>query len=366
MASSSAPFRPPFCPNPACEHHRDPRGWRFVGWGCYRRTCPRVRTLARFRCSRCRRTFSPQTFRTTYWLRRPELLHTVAERLLSGSGLRQMARFLACSPSTCARHAARLGRHALLFHEAHRPSGAPREPLVIDGFESFAFSQYYPLHLNLAVGAESHFVYALTESELRRKGRMTPAQRRRRAREEAAFGRPHPRAIERGVAELVGLLVPPGQAARLRSDEHPAYPRALARLRDRRLLHEVTPARRARTPRNPLFPINRQDQMLRHSGANHRRETIAFSKLRAAAIERALLQAVFMNFLKPFSEKRQDATPAERLGLVQGRLTLRELLRERRFPSRTPLAPVLQRYYQRRVPTRRLPHARPHALRYAF
>ncbi len=80
-------------------------------------------------------------------------------------------------------HAARLGRHALLFLEAHRPP-QPREAVVLDGFESFAFSQYYPLHLNLLVGAESHLVYAFTESELRRKGRMTPGQKVRRQREE--------------------------------------------------------------------------------------------------------------------------------------------------------------------------------------
>lgn len=366
MPASPPLFRPPFCPNPGCEHHRDPRGWRFIRWGRYRRTCPRVRTIARFRCSPCGRTFSAQTFRTTYWLRRPELLRRIAEGLLAGSGLRQMARFLGCSPTTGARHAARLGRHALLFLEQHRPRGALREPLVVDGFESFAFSQYYPLHLNLAVGAESHFPYAFTESELRRKGRMTPAQRRRRAREETRFGRPDPRAIEKGVAALVALVVPPGAAACIRSDEHPAYPRALAHLPDRQLVHEVTPSRAARTARNPLFPVNRQDQMLRHSGANHRRETIAFSKLRAAVIERAALQLVFMGFMKPFSEKHQDATPAQRLGLTHRRLTLPQLLRERLFPTRVALPPLLRLYYERRVVTRRLPGSRPHELAYAM
>jgi len=365
MPRAPRSFRPPFCPNPACKHHRDPRGWHFVGWGSYRRTCPRVRTIPRFRCSRCRRTFSTQTFHPTYWLRHPELLLPIAEGLLAGSGLRQMARFRRCSPTTAAHHAARLGRHALLFLEAHRPRGAPREPLVLDGFESFAFSQNYPLHLNLLVGAESHYPYAFTEAELRRKGRLTPAQRRRRAREEARVGRPDPGALEQAVAELVALVVPPGASACLRSDEHSAYPRAFARLPDRTLRHERTSSRAARTPRNPLFPVNRQDLMLRHSGANHRRETIAFSKLRAAVIERAALQLVFMGFLKAFSEKRQDATPAQRLGLTDHRLTLEELLAQRLFPTRGELAPVVRRYYERRVVTRRLPQSRPHALAYA-
>jgi hypothetical protein len=366
MASSRESFTPPFCPNPACKHHLDQEDWRYVRWGHYLRTCPRVRAVPRFRCSRCRRTFSRQTFRTDYWLQRPELLHTLCERLLSGSGLRQATRFLRCSSTTAMTHAARLGRHALLFLEAHRPKAAPAEPIAIDGFESFAFSQYYPLHLNLAVGAESHFVYAFTESELRRKGRMTAAQKRKRAEEEQQFGRADPQAIEQGIADLAEIVVPPGAQACFRSDEHPAYPRGLRRLPDRTFVHEVTSSKAARTHHNPLFPVNRQDGMLRHSGANHRRETMAFSKLRAGVIERAALQAVFMNYLKSFSEKRRDATPAQRLGITDHKWTIEEFLQQRLFPSRVPLPPVWQRYYQRRVKTRRLRQSKLHQLAYAF
>jgi hypothetical protein len=337
-----------------------------VRWGSYVRTCPRVRTIARFRCSHCRRTFSRQTFQTSYWLRRPELLRSVCERLLSGAGLRQIARFAGCSPTTIATHAARLGRHALLFLQAHRPRGEPREPIVVDGFESFAYSQYYPLHLHLAVGARSHFVYGFTESELRRKGRMRAAQKRQRALEEAEVGRPDPRAIERGMGELLALVVPPGARVHVHCDDHRAYPRAFRRLRDRGIEHTVTSSKVARTPSNPLFPVNRQDLMLRHCGANHRRETIAFSKLRAAVVERAALQFVWMNFLKSFSEKRQDATPAQRLGLTDHKLTVGELLGRRRFPSRVRLPEVWQRYYDRDLPTRRIPNHQRHTLTYAY
>jgi hypothetical protein len=353
-------FRPPFCPRPLCVSHQNPQGWRFVRWGSYIRTCPRVRSIPRFRCSQCRRTFSQQTFQTTYWLRRPELLVTIAERVVAGSGLRQIARSLRCSPSTVMTHLGRLGRHALLFLEQHRPRGVLREPLVVDGFESFAFSQYYPLHLNLAVGSDSHFTYAFTESELRRKGRMTAKQKRKRQQEETVWGRPDPRAIETGVRELVEIIVPPEGDVVIRSDEHRAYPRALRVLSDRLLRHEVTSSKAARTTGNPLFPVNRQDLMLRHCGANHRRETIAFSKLRAGVIERAAIQAVWMNFVKAVSEKRPGVTPAMRLGICEEPLSLRQILGKRLFRSRMALPEVWRRYYERRVVTRRIPHSRPH------
>ena len=81
---------------------------------------------------------------------------------------------------------------------------------MVDGFESFEHSQYYPFHANLAVGAESHFLYAFSDAELRRKGRMTPFQKAKRARLEARFGRPDPRAIEHAVAALVRMLATTG------------------------------------------------------------------------------------------------------------------------------------------------------------
>jgi hypothetical protein len=239
----------------------------------------------------------------------------------------------------------------LLFLQAHRPPRI-REPLVVDGFESFEHSQYHPFHANLAVGADSHFLYAFSDAELRRKGRMTPYQKAKRARLEARFGRPDPRAIERSVASLVGMLASPGDAVEIRSDEHRAYPRALRRLEGVAVRHRVTPSRAARTTGNPLFPVNRMDLLLRHGGANHKRETIAFSKRRQSAMERVAVFAVWVNFQKSRSEKRRDATPAQVLGVVNHRLSTREILERRLFPTRIPLPEPWQGYYAGQVATR--------------
>ena len=160
--------------------------------------------IQRYRCSRCRRSFSAQTFSPTYWLRRPDVLPVLFGRLVACSGYRQIARELAVSPTTVLGQTARLGRHCLLFHERLRPRHVT-EPLAVDGFESFEFSQYTPVHFHLAVGAASHFLYGFTDSELRRKGRMTAVQKERRAALEAAFGRPDPRSIEREMAALLEI-----------------------------------------------------------------------------------------------------------------------------------------------------------------
>ena len=365
MSGTSRPFVPPFCPRTACRFHHCADGWRWSRHGTFTRQCePRV--IQRYRCGHCGATFSTQTFSTTYYLKRPELQIPLLYRLQAGSGLRQMAREMRCVHATLVGQTARLGRHALLFLTAHRPRGALTEPLVADGFESFAYSQYHPLYLNLCVGAVSLFVYAFTHSPLRRKGRMTMAQKRRRERLEALHGRPDPRAIELGTAAALKIAVPQPQSFVLRTDEHAAYPRAIRHLSEHEIRHECTPSVQARTTGNPLFPVNREDLMMRHCNANHRRQTIAFSKRDQAVIERAAVHALTSNFCRPVSVNRDPRTPAMKLGLVERRLGPVAILAQRLFPSRVSLPEPWGRYYRREVNTAEIRNPRRHALKRAY
>ena len=357
-------FTPPHCPRGDCRYHACADGWRWVRHGCYQRAAAPQR-IQRFRCGHCGHTFSTQSFSPTYWLKRPEVLEPVCHRLLACSGYRQIAREARCCATTVMRHAARLGRHALLWLHQHRPSGPVAEPLVIDGFESFAFSQYHPLHLNLVVGADSHYVYAFTHCELRRKGSMKACQKRRRAQLEARYGRPDPRGIEKAMAAALSLAVPEPQALLVRSDEHDDYPRALRHLRGCAVEHQRTSSKAARTSGNPLFPVNRLDLLLRHNGANHKRETIAFSKRHQSVVERAALLVLWQNFAKQFSERHGGGTPAMRLGLSERRVSLQEILKRRLFPERVRLPQLWAQYYRRDVITRRIVNERRHRLKLA-
>src|SRR6266571_1363992 len=185
------PFHaPPFCPNERCPFHCGPtHSWRWLRAGFFRRQAPPHR-IQRFHCGHCGRYFSEQTFRTSYWLKRPELLEPVCHRLVGCSCLRQIAREVAASPQTIALHAARLGRHCLLFHERLRPTGPLSEPLALDGFQSFEWSQYHPTLYHVVVGKDSHFFHGFTDSELRRSGSMRPVQKARRLELEREHGRP--------------------------------------------------------------------------------------------------------------------------------------------------------------------------------
>ena len=258
-------FRPPHCPNPACPFHTPRAGWHYVLDGLYFRPSDR-RRFQRFLCRHCDRHFSTRTFAADYWLRRRDLLPEAAFWASEGPGLRQTARRFQVSHTTLMRHLARLGRHCLLFHRRlldRDPALLLREPLVIDGFESFAYAQFFPFHLNLAAGGQSTFLYGFTDSPLRRKGSMTPAQKKRRAALEERLGQPDPRAVELGFGALVrewrGRL-PPGAELNLDTDDHPAYRRALRSiLREAPsppVRHRITSSKARRTKSNPLFPVN--------------------------------------------------------------------------------------------------------------
>jgi hypothetical protein len=237
----------------------------------------------------------------------------------------------------------------MLLHVQLSRSHAPKEALALDSFVSFQWSQYFPVQFHVLVGRESHFFYGFTVSQVRRSGRMTGAQKRRRASLEAKFGRPDPRSVEKEVAALLERLVPESQTVELTTDEHAAYPRALHRLRRHRIVHRTISSRAARTARNPLFAVNLLDLLIRHSSANHKRETIAFSRRLQSAIERLWLFLVWRNYVKAFSENRGGPTPAQRSDVTTRRWRLRELFRRRLFPDRVPLPQSLRAGFEGRI-----------------
>jgi len=285
--------------------------------------------------------------------------------LVACGALRQLARSLDASPQTILLHANRLGRHCLLFHELTRPKGPVAEPVALDSFISFEYSQFYPTAYHVLAGTRSHYTYGMTVSELRRSGRMTPSQKRTRSALEGRYGRRSPRAVERDVTALLRLALPARQHVEIRSDEHQDYPRAIRRCEHLEVNHRTVSSRAARTPRNPLFAINLLDLLIRHSGANHKRETIAFAKRRQMATNRLWVFLAWRNWIKWFSELKRDGTPAMRAGLADHRFDAAELLARRLFVTRTGLPEYWQAHYWGRLVTRMLPNGRRHALYYA-
>ncbi len=351
-------WQPPFCPNPNCPfHNKLATGWRCKRAGFFRRQV-RPHRIQRFTCLHCRKSFSTQTFSTTYWQRKPELDALIVTRTVGCMANRQLARDLGVAPATVDRHLSRLGRHCMLFHAKQMRDAPPAARIVIDGFVSFEHSQYRPFHHHVAVEKGTDFFLYFTDSEVRRSGAMTSAQKRRRSDLEKLYGLPDPQAVRKDVRELLEVVVGSQQEVTIYSDDHKAYPRAMRGLAPR-IRHRVTSGKERRDHRNPLWEVNLLDLLIRHSSANHKRETIAWSKRRQCSAERLAIFLVWRNYMKGRREKaRESPTPAMVRGMVERRFTVGDILEERIFPSRVTLPSRWRQYHDNAVVTRSAPWMR--------
>lgn len=287
-------------------------------------------------------------------------------KTIGGMANRQIARDLAVSPKTIDDRLSRLGRHCMLFHWRHMEEGTAPRSIAVDGFESFELSQYHPFHHHVAVEKHTDFFVYFTDSELRRKGRMTPRQKQRRCQLERQFGRPDPQAVRKDMTELLTVSLKGRSRASVFSDDHRSYPLALRRVACQ-VDHHITSSRAYRDRSNQLWEINLLDVLIRHSGANHHRETIAWSKRRQASAERLAIFLVWRNYLKGRREKdRASPSPAMVRGTAGRVYQLDDVFAGRIFRTHVDLPPRWATYYERTVKTRALGLHRRHALKYAY
>lgn len=312
---------PRFCPNRACsEHwHTTPAPYRWFKRAGFYANHYHSR-IQRFRCLRCGHSFSESTFSLTYHAKKHLDLRRLRRLLVHGASMRACARQLFVSPTTIARRIMLLARQSLALHGELAQYITLREELVADGFQSFVVSQYHPNNFNLLAGAESQYLYAMSEAILRRSGRMTTAQKRRRAEIEQRDP-PDPTALERSFTTLMheaGRIYQTGSPAChvLRTDEHQTYPRAMATAGLDFVRHSTVSSRRARTRENPLFAVNYLDREIRKDLAEHRRETVCFARNEAMSAARMWVYLVWHNVEKAYRiSPRDKQSHAEMAGI---------------------------------------------------
>lgn len=374
-------FVPVHCPWKECsDHSPGPRSsrYRFHHHGYYERKCAPHR-IPRFRCCRCKRTYSRQTFSTTYYAKRPKLLSLIAGLLQASACFRQIARTLGCAHATVGRAAARLGRHCmLLLARALTEIGPVDEPLVIDHFEAFELSQDLPFGIGTVVGHRSWFVYGLDPAIHGRGGRLTAGQRLRLAQRKVRERRGGYRgSFARLLDSLAGSA--PENGLTLVTDGHASYAEALRDHPERTRFRHLAVPNPERGPKGSprseeakfrdalMFPSDLLHALLRHSAKHHTRETIAFPRRLNAALERGFLYAAWRNFVKGRSERKPDRrTPAMLLGLTDAPWSWPRVLGRRLFFSHLTLPASWARLYRRDWTTPELGRNTRHTLIHAF
>ena len=342
-------FMPPHCPRKGCPDHlfQGP-GYCAKRDGSYVRKCDPLRRIPRFRCSTCKGGFSKQSFATTYYMKRPELLRPIASLLLSGAANRQIARHLDCSPSTVTELTVRLGEHSTLFHDvALGEIKEIEEPVDFDHFETFVRSKQERLGIGTAAGKKYWFIYAAEGA--RYQGAMKRGRHRRKLKR--APKPTVPGVVTASTWKVLKLLIEKSpHGLELISDDNPHYSATVHRLNcnlpvERLIRHSrfANPKRLpgedpgiARRRNRAMYAVDLAHKLIRHNLAHHSRKTFAFGRKTRNVVGIVKLFVVWRNFIKIISERRRSnlVSPAMQIGLTTKLWTWRDFLAERLFPER--------------------------------
>ena len=367
-------WAPPHCPNDDCPSNTDSdTEWRFKRNGKKVRVSDGLR-YQQFTCKICGVYFSSRTFCGDYWLKRRDAYKQIMTLSANGMCNRQIARHLKVSPSTVDRHVERIGRQCLLFHAEVMKDYTPPKTIVVDGFQTYELSKYFPCDFNVAVAKDEGFFLWFTDSPLRRSGKHTEYQKKRRAELEAKFGRPDPQAVRKDMQELLEVVALGGRGIQLISDEHLSYPPAVRAVNQMSVAmhgikaivhHERIPSKLFRDRNNKMWEVNLLDGLIRHSEANHKRKTWASAKRRNMAALRLVIYLVCRNYLWPRWAKSCKKTPAMFMGLMDRALEVEEILGQRLFIGKVGLKGRWAEYYWGEVETPALGVNRRHSLKKA-
>ena len=350
---------PPFCPNKECSEHwhtQKPPGrwWQRDGFYQSRRSG----LAQRFRCKSCGTRFSETTFSLNYFAKKRVDLYRLKKLITNGSSIRATARQLNISPTTVTHRCMLLARQCLAAHAELIEDHSLLEALVADGFQSFWVSQFHPNNFNLLVGADSQYLFAMTQATLRRAGTMTPHQKRKRARIES-LDPPDPGALTVSFQELLESAQQLWSRViaamrRFITDRHQNYPPCVARCTVPGIHHVRVSSKKPRTVTNPLFAVNYLDREIRKDLAEHHRETVCFARNAALSTARMWVYLVTHNIEKPYRiSPKHENTHAEVAGIDGERVkrVRRTLLTRRAFLSRSRLDHTLRKVWMAMIPT---------------
>jgi hypothetical protein len=334
-------FVPLFCPNRTCAFHAAPAPRFFTRHGSYKPCCRAV-AVPRFRCRKCLRTFSRQTFRADYRLKKPWLTVPLWERFVSGTSLRQCARMLRIARRTVEDRLVRFGRHAARLHGRLLAWFAARGRVQLDELETYEHHRILkPLTVAVLLHEGSWFLIDQAVGLLRSRASASARSKARRARFEAEEGRRRNgsrEVVRRVLTTLRNSCARGGPRPTLVSDEKGSYVGAVRDLFGvRGLRHERVSGELPRTTWNPLFGINHMEAMLRYGMSRLIRDTFCGSKKGSHLAHHLALHRVWWNCWR-WQTNRSRRTPAMAAGVLGRRLEMEELFGwSEAFGERLPL-----------------------------
>jgi hypothetical protein len=245
---------------------------------------------------------------------------------------RQSARLLSCSRKTVLSRVELLGRHARELHthllERARPSTFDRRSFQLDELETFEHSRRLaPLTVPVLIDRVSRFVLDARVAPLPARGDLRPSDRRRKLVRESTLGKRKSgsRAAVAACFEQLAKATRGRMGGLVQTDRKSSYRRIV-----RDLLpgwaHERFSSKLERSPGNPLFAINHTLAMLRDGLSRLVRRTWAGPKRASALDHHVWIWIAWRNYVRPITNRSPQTSSAMALGVLDRKLSIRELL----------------------------------------
>ena len=332
-------FQPAFCPcvSPECATRPS---FQYQRRGSFTRACD-GRRVQRFQCKSCKRTFSTQTFRVDYRLRRPALDRKIFGALISKVTQRQAARDLHCDRGMIARRVEVFGQHCREFHERLMlERGQSRlwgGGFVFDELETYEHNRRLkPVTVPVLVHKSSHCILHTAVGMLPPRKPLSNANQRKLEQLERVEGkrRSESRAKVAECFEVLRSVCPPTSVVSISTDEKYSYGALLRKAFGERLVHEKTNSKVARACWNPLFVVNHTLAMLRDGVSRLVRRNWGASKKREKLELHLWMYIAWRNYVRPITNARLWESAGMVAGLAPRMLDVSELLQWRIFHPR--------------------------------
>jgi transposase-like protein len=324
-------FVPACCPHSQCPSRKQGAAFLWHRRGSFVRECDR-KLVQRFFCRVCERTFSTQSFRLDYRLKKPELHFELFDHFVSKCTHRQAARMVGCHRKTVAQRLILLSKHAREFQRdvlaQARKKGGIHGRFQLDELETFEHSRKLaPVTMPVLMELHSYFVLHAEAAPLPARGNLKPHEEKRKQAREAIEGKRKSGSraavvrclkVLKSVAPKTGMVV-------LASDRKTSYAHAMRELFGTRAEHHRHPSTGVRNYQNPLFPINHTLAMMRDGISRLVRRSWGASKKRTWLARHTWIWIAYRNYIRTITNKARDTTAAMALGLLDVRHDKRSL-----------------------------------------
>jgi transposase-like protein len=329
-------FLPRHCPRGFCASHQSGR-FRWRRKGRFTRRCD-GRSVPRFLCLECHRTFSSQTFRVDYRLKKPRLHLELFKDFVSKTTMRQSARTIGCHRRTVAHRLELLGKHCREFHRSMmdraRKRGGIDGVFQLDELESFEHSRRLkPVTVPVLIERSSFFVLHSACAPLAARGGLSPAWKAKKELMENRFGKRRSgsvAAVQASFETLAQVHRPEGVVV-VQTDCKKSYGPILRRLFGTRLAHVRCSSTAPRNYGNRLFPINHTLASVRDGASRLVRRNWAASKLAVRLETHLWIWIAYRNYVRAITNDAPHVTPAMALGIDSRMWRREELLAWRIF-----------------------------------